>query len=111
MLWRYRLPFLVMPIAVTLWYFSMDLSPFLFRYTHMIWEFRVFISLGFGMLIVLLAFWVDIRTRHDKDYAFWLYVFGVIYLGIIWQRHEEMLSSKLRDMLPRPVRELIDKTL
>lgn len=29
-LWRYRLPFLVMPVAVTLWYVSMDLTPFLF---------------------------------------------------------------------------------
>ena len=34
---------------------------------------------------------------------------GVIYLGIIWQRHEEMISSKLRGLLPLPVRELIDK--
>ena len=30
LLWRYRLPFLVMPVAVTLWYMSMDLTPFLF---------------------------------------------------------------------------------
>src|SRR4051794_1640135 len=28
--WRYRLPFMLMPIAVTLWYMSMDLIPFLF---------------------------------------------------------------------------------
>ena len=34
---------------------------------------------------------------------------GVIYLGIIWQRHEEMISSKLRVLLPLPMRELIDK--
>ncbi|MCK7580074.1 MAG: hypothetical protein MZV65_33325 [Chromatiales bacterium] len=34
---------------------------------------------------------------------------GVIYLGIIWQRHEEMISSKLRELLPRPVRELIER--
>ena len=27
LLWRYRLPFLVMPVAVTLWYMSMDLTP------------------------------------------------------------------------------------
>ena len=29
MLWRFRLPFLVMPVAVTLWYLSMDLAPLL----------------------------------------------------------------------------------
>lgn len=186
MLWRYRLPFLVMPIAVTLWYMSMDLTPFLFGDADLMWELRKIVSLWFGLLIVLLAFWVDIRTRHDKDYAFWLYLFGVvafwsglsmmnsdselnkfiylcinlvmifvgamlsrrvfavfgglgaagylghlaydvfkdsmmfpfvltiiglgvIYLGIIWQRHEEMISSKLRGFLPQPVRELVEK--
>lgn len=78
MLWRYRLPFLVMPIAVTLWYMSMDLTPFLFGETDSGWEMRKLVSLWFGLLMVLLALWVDIRSRHDKDYAFWLYVFGVI---------------------------------
>jgi hypothetical protein len=29
LLWRYRLPFLTMPIAVTLWYMGMDLAPYL----------------------------------------------------------------------------------
>jgi hypothetical protein len=185
MLWRYRLPFLVMPIGVTLWYMSMDLTPFLFGDTYLMWELRKFVSLGFGLLVALLAFWVDIRSRHDKDYAFWLYLFGVIafwgglsmmhsdnelnkfiylcinlimivvgamlsrrvfavfgglgvagylgylaydvfkdsmmfpfvltiiglgviYLGIIWQRHEAMLSSKLRELLPLQLRELME---
>src|SRR5204863_3422373 len=31
-LWRWRLPFSVMPIAVTLWYMSMDLAPLLQAY-------------------------------------------------------------------------------
>ncbi len=186
MLWRYRLPFLVMPVAVTLWYMSMDLTPFLFGDSDLTWESRKFVSLWFGVLIVLLAFWVDIRTRHDKDYAFWLYLFGVIafwgglsmldsgselnkfiylcinlimiavgamlsrrvfavfgglgaagylghlaydvfkdstlfpfvltiiglgviYLGIVWQRHEATISNMLRGLLPLPVRELIEK--
>jgi hypothetical protein len=182
MLWRYRLPFLVMPVAVTLWYMSMDLTPFLFGDTDLMWELRKFVSLWFG----LLAFWVDIRTRHDKDYAFWLYLFGVIafwggltmmnsdselnkfiylcinlimivvgamlsrrvfavfgglgaagylghlaydvfkdsmmfpfvltiiglgviYLGIVWQRHEEEISNRMRGLLPLPMRELIER--
>lgn len=186
MLWRYRLPFLVMPIAVTLWYMSMDLTPFLFGDAELTWELQKLVSLWFGLLIVLLAFWVDLRTRHAKDYAFWLYVFGVmafwgglsmmrsdselgkflylcinltlivvgamlsrrvfavfgglgaagylghlaygvfkdsmmfpfvltiiglavIYLGIVWQRHEEIISSKLRGLLPLPVRELLER--
>jgi hypothetical protein len=186
MLWRYRLPFLVMPIAVTLWYMSMDLTPFLFGEADMGWELRKLVSLWFGLLIALLAFWVDIRTRHDKDFAFWLYLFGVIafwgglsmihsdselnkfiylcinitmivvsatlsrrvfavfgglgaagyfghlaydvfkdsmmfplvltiiglgviYLGIVWQRHEETISNRLRGLLPLPMRELIER--
>jgi len=77
LLWRYRFPFMVMPIAVTLWYMSMDLVPFLFG-AGADWEIRKFISLFFGLLMVLLAFWVDVRSRFSRDYAFWLYLFGVI---------------------------------
>ncbi len=186
MLWRYRLPFLVMPVAVTLWYMSMDLAPFLFGQADVTWELRKFVSLWFGLLIILLAFWVDIRTRHTGDFSFWLYLFGVIafwgglsmmhsdselgkftylcinllmivvgamlsrrifvvfgglgtagylgylayevfedsilfpfvltfigfaiiYLGIIWQRHEQAISYWLRRWLPLPIRELIER--
>ena len=77
LLWRYRFPFMLMPIAVTLWYMSMDLVPFLFG-DWRDWEIRYFISLWFGLAMVLLAFWVDIRSRHSRDYAFWLYLFGVL---------------------------------
>jgi hypothetical protein len=187
MLWRYRLPFLVMPVAVTLWYMSMDLTPFLFGDADVMWELRKFVSLWFGLLIVLLAFWVDVRSRHDKDFAFWLYLFGVaafwgglssmhsdselnkfiyfcinlfmivvgatlsrrvfavfgglgaagyvghlaydvfkdsmvfpfvltliglgvIYLGILWQRHEQEISGTLRGMLPAALRELVERS-
>ena len=78
LLWRYRLPFLVMPVAVTLWYMSMDLTPFLWGNADASWELRKLVSLWFGLLIVLLAFWVDVRTKRDQDFAFWLYLFGVI---------------------------------
>ncbi len=44
MLWRYRLPFLVMPVAVTLWYMSMDLVPFLFGGEYFNWELSKFVS-------------------------------------------------------------------
>src|ERR1700733_662681 len=76
-LWRYRLPFSVMPVAVTLWYMSMDLVPFLFGTTQT-WELRELVSCWFGLAIILLGFWIDLRTNTKKDYAFWLYLFGVI---------------------------------
>ena len=77
LLWRYRFPFMLMPIAVTLWYMSMDLVPFLFG-DWLDWEIRKFISLWFGLAMVVLAFWVDVRSRRSRDYAFWLYLFGVL---------------------------------
>lgn len=79
-LWRYRLPFLVMPVAVTLWYVGMDLTPFLFGGDP-----RSFFSdegrrvtTAFGAAMLLLALWVDLRSRHTADFAFWLYLFGVL---------------------------------
>jgi hypothetical protein len=186
MLWRFRLPFLVMPVAVTLWYMSMDLTPFLFGNEDRSWQLRQMVSLWFGLLMTLLAFWVDIRTRSEKDFSFWLYLFGVIafwgglsmmrsdselnkfiyfcinlsmiavgtalsrrvfavfgglgaagyighlahsvfkdsllfpfaltaiglgviYLGIVWQRHEQELGLRLREKLPPALRTLVER--
>lgn len=185
LLWRYRLPFMIMPVAVTLWYLSMDLTPFVFGQEDTTWELRKLVSLWFGLLMTLLAFWIDIRSRHSKDYAFWLYLFGVltfwgglslqhsdselskffylcinlllitvgailsrrvfavfgglgvagylghlaydvfkdsmlfpftltiiglavICLGILWQKHEQTITTRLRSMVPKPLRELIE---
>ena len=90
LLWRYRLPFLVMPIAVTLWYMSMDLTPFLFGDEDYDWLLRKWVSVYCGLLIMLLGFWVDIRTRHTRDYAFWLYLFG---LAAFWGGLSSMSSD------------------
>lgn len=79
-LWRYRLPFLVMPVAVTLWYMTMDLTPFLFGGdpAHVFSHKGKLVSMWFGLAMALLAFWVDVRSRQSKDFAFWLYIFGVL---------------------------------
>lgn len=185
MLWRFRLPFMVMPVAVTLWYLSMDLTPFLAGRADVDWELRKLVSLWVGLLITGLAFWVDLRGRRGLDFAFWLYLAGVsafwsglsmlrsdselsklgycainlgligvgavlsrrvfavfggfgvagylghlaytvfgdslwfpfaltliglavIGAGILWQRHEQALTERLRRRLPAPLRELIE---
>ena len=79
-LWRYRLPFLVLPIAVTLWYMSMDLTPFLFGGdpSSLFSERAKAVSAVFGLAMVGFAVVVDVRSRKAGDYAFWLYVFGVM---------------------------------
>jgi hypothetical protein len=79
LLWRYRFPFMLMPIAVTLWYMSMDLVPYLLGQERVYdWEIRKLISLWFGLAMTLVAFWIDLRSRFSRDYAFWLYLFGVL---------------------------------
>lgn len=79
-LWRYRLPFLVMPVAVTLWYLSMDLTPLLFGSDGKTFfsEEGKRVSIGFGLAMTLVALWVDLRARPGRDFAFWLYLFGVL---------------------------------
>ena len=78
LLWRYRFPFMLMPIAVTLWYMSMDIGPLLFGAGYHDWDVRRAISVWFGLATMLLAFWIDLRSRFSRDYAFWLYLFGVL---------------------------------
>lgn len=87
MLWRYRYPFLLMPIAVTLWYLSMDVSDWIWQGLYadtrshaysVWWNIKAWVSVGFGVCMMGLALWVDFRSKQERDYAFWLYVFGVI---------------------------------
>ncbi|MGL5065964.1 MAG: hypothetical protein ACRC62_38840 [Microcoleus sp.] len=74
-----RFPFLTAPIAFTLWYMSMDFTPLLFGQTEFTWDQRLLVSLWFGIVTLVAAFLVDIRTkRRDGDFAFWLYLFGLL---------------------------------
>jgi hypothetical protein len=71
-----RFPFLTFPIAFSLWYMSMDLTPLILRRPEFSWEERLWVSLCFGLLMLLATFLIDRRTR--EDYAFWGYLFGVM---------------------------------
>ena len=74
----YRLPFMMMPIAVTLWYMSMDLAPYFYR-EYVSWTERQLVSLCVGILIIAFAILIDFRNKNrHKDYAFWLYIFGTM---------------------------------
>lgn len=79
-LWHYRLPFLALPVAITLWYMSMDLTPFLFGAdaTGFFSDRRKLVTIWFGIAMIFFSFLVDMRSTRSKDYAFWLYVFGVL---------------------------------
>ncbi len=181
--WKYKYPFLILPIAVTLWYLTMDITAMISG-GDVNWELRRLVSMYTGLLMIGLAFWVDIRARNTADYAFWLYIFGVmafwcgltfqdsdseiakfmyfcvniftigvgvllvrrvfvifgaigsciylghlaenafkeswlfpialtaiglsvIYLGVLWQKNERLLTTKARSVLPSALRELL----
>ncbi|HEY0844205.1 MAG TPA: DUF2157 domain-containing protein [Noviherbaspirillum sp.] len=104
LLWRFRYPFLMMPIAVTLWYMGMDIVPALVLqdggsgdwFGGAAWQLRKTITLVFGIVMLLVAFFVDLRSRHDKDYAYWLYLFGLLtFWGALSMMGSGKLSGKL----------------
>ena len=96
-LWRWRLPFSVMPVAVTLWYMSMDLAPLLQTalggvidpndpkitddqrqaFWKSYWQVRQWVSVVVGLIIAGGAIAVDLLARGRRDYAFWLHLAGV----------------------------------
>ncbi len=91
----YRYPFMFMPIAVTLWYMSMDLTSMI---TGGSFDFQLSadVSLYFGLIMLLIALWVDLRTRNTLDYAFWLYLFGVLtFWGGLTGQHADNELGKL----------------
>ncbi|MBI4402107.1 MAG: DUF2157 domain-containing protein [Nitrospirae bacterium] len=71
-----RFPFLTAPIAFSFWYMSMDLTPLLFGKTDFSWPESLLVSLWFGFAVLLVAYIIDRRTK--EDYAFWLYLFGML---------------------------------
>lgn len=94
-LWLYRLPFLLMVVAVTLWYLQMDLVPFIFNELDYTWELRKLTSVIAGLIYMLLAFWIDIRSGRKKDYAFWLYLIGVMtFWGGLTAMHSDSELGK-----------------
>jgi uncharacterized membrane protein YccC len=70
--------------------------------------FAVFGGLGIASYLGYLAY----RVFSDSLlFPFVLTVIGlaIIYLGILWQRHEAKLSAGLRASLPGALRELIEQ--
>lgn len=71
-----RFPFLTFPIAFSLWYMSMDLTPLMLGRSEFSWNERLWVSLCFGLVILLVSYLIDRRTK--QDYAFWGYLFGLM---------------------------------
>jgi hypothetical protein len=106
MLWRFQYTFLVMPVAVVLFYMGMDMVPALLAqsdgdlWTAAGWELRKKLTLAYGLLMLGLAFAVDLRSRSNKDYAFWLYLFGLLtFSGALSVIGDNSLNGRLAYLL------------
>jgi hypothetical protein len=73
----FRAPFIVMLIAVALWFMSMDLAPWISASNHLDFETRRKVSVWFGLAVLAVAWTVDFRSRNG-DFAFWLHLFGLL---------------------------------
>jgi hypothetical protein len=73
-----RFPFLMAPIAYSLWFLSMDITPLLQgKLGEPNMDERRFVSLAFGVLMTTLAIFIDKRFGRAKgDFGFWLCLFG-----------------------------------
>lgn len=78
-LYFYRFPFLTAPIYFTLWFMSMDIAPLLID-TSSKWDDRLWISMIFGLGMLIIAYIADLIC--EEDYAFWGYLFGAFAFWI-----------------------------
>jgi hypothetical protein len=103
-LWALRYPFLMLPVAFTLWYLGMDLARFIVPPSDPdAWDFHRDFTMFFGLVMLLLAFWIDQRSRSrdperpgsGRDYAFWLYLLGMLsFWGALSARPSDYEWSK-----------------
>jgi hypothetical protein len=89
----YRFSFLTAPIAVALWFMSMDLTPWIFGADWAGFEQRRIVSLWFGLGMIAVAWWIDVKARDNL--AFWLHLFGLIAFwgGLSWIYGDSQVSK------------------
>lgn len=87
-----RIPFAMLPIAFTLWYVSMDITPILTG-GDLHWTARKQVSILFGLAMIAGA--LAVERRQKIDYAKWLYIFGAItfWSGLSLLRSDSELSK------------------
>lgn len=77
---RYRFPFLVFIVALCLWFLSMDVVHWWGGKNDLDIEAFRRVSLWFGLIVLAIAWIVDMRER-PVDMAYWLHLFGML---IFW---------------------------
>lgn len=94
MLWRYKFPFLIMPIAASFWFVGSDVVAEVLGNNNDL-RLTATTSIYTGLAMIVIAVVTDLRSRHTLDYAFWFYLLGVIafWLGISLQTSDLELAK------------------
>lgn len=95
MLWRYRYPFLMLPLVISLWCVSLDAAAWLClpENTYPDHRFQQHVSIVFGLIALAVAVGLDFRNARGPDFPFWWYVCGTLcfWLGLsLSTRHSEL---------------------
>ncbi|MCC7404441.1 MAG: hypothetical protein IT288_08590, partial [Bdellovibrionales bacterium] len=92
----YQFSFLTFPLALSLWYMSMDLTPLLFGKDDFTFDERKVVSCIFGLLMLAIAYTLDLRNKKI-DFAFWTYLYGMLAFwgGLTMMNSDSELSKFL----------------
>jgi len=69
-----KFTFLIIPIALSLWFFSMDLTSIVFQADGSNPLARQWVSIAFGLCMIAASYIIDLRSK--TDFSFWGYIFG-----------------------------------
>ncbi len=93
-LWRYRFSFMLLPVAMMLWFLSMDLAPWVMGSKALTFETHQSVSIWFGLASMAAAWLVDARSRSDL--SFWLHLAGLMaFWGGLTSSHGSGELAKL----------------
>jgi len=84
---RWPFAFIAFPVAVCLWFLSMDLADFMVKEGDKLdWELRRKVSIMFGAALALFTLAFEARPRK-ADYAFWLWLVAAttLWAGVSWK--------------------------
>ncbi len=74
----YPFPFIAAIMALSLWFMSMDLTPWIFRDNGWGWQMRQTVSMWFGLILMAVAIGLDLRKWAAGDFPFWLHLCGAV---------------------------------
>ncbi|MBT4760735.1 MAG: DUF2157 domain-containing protein [Bdellovibrionaceae bacterium] len=96
----FKFTFISFPLALTLWYMSMDLTPLIFGKHEWGWDERKMVSCIFGFLMLAGSYFID-RKYKKNDFAFWTYLYGMLafWVGLTFMDSYSELSKFMYGLL------------